>query len=123
MERRNRIGPPLFPPGESREKSPVSRLRRPIASLLAPDGPGRQSAAFASRGRGCGDRARRAGVGQAGHAALHQHPPLPDNVTLAALDNGLTVIVQENHAAPVATVRCYVKNTGSAFEGRYLGAG
>ena len=48
---------------------------------------------------------------------------LAENVTLAALDNGLTVIVQENHAAPVATVRCYVKNTGSAFEGRYLGAG
>ena len=48
---------------------------------------------------------------------------LPENVTLAKLDNGLTVIVQENHTAPVATVRCYVKNTGSAFEGRYLGAG
>ena len=49
--------------------------------------------------------------------------PLPDGVTLAGLDNGLTVIVQENHVAAVATVRCYVKNTGSAFEGRYLGAG
>lgn len=48
---------------------------------------------------------------------------LPDNVTMAALDNGLTVIVQENHVAPVATVRCYVQNTGSAYEGRYLGAG
>jgi zinc protease len=48
---------------------------------------------------------------------------LPENVTLASLDNGLTVIIQENHTAPVATVRCYVKNTGSAFEGRYLGAG
>lgn len=48
---------------------------------------------------------------------------LPDAVTLATLDNGLTVIVQENHVAPVATVRCYVKNTGSIFEGRYLGAG
>jgi len=48
---------------------------------------------------------------------------LAENVTIASLDNGLTVIVQENHTAPVATVRCYVKNTGSAFEGRYLGAG
>ena len=48
---------------------------------------------------------------------------LPDDVTLATLSNGLTVIVQENHVAPVATVRCYVNNTGSAFEGRYLGAG
>jgi len=48
---------------------------------------------------------------------------LPENVTLAKLANGLTVIVEENHTAPVATVRCYVENTGSAFEGRYLGAG
>ncbi len=48
---------------------------------------------------------------------------LPDQVTLATLSNGLTVIVQENHVAPVATVRCYVKNTGSAYEGKYLGAG
>jgi len=48
---------------------------------------------------------------------------LPGHITLATLSNGLTVIVQENHSAPVATVRCTVKNTGSAFEGRYLGAG
>lgn len=48
---------------------------------------------------------------------------LPDEVTLATLSNGLTVIVQENHVAPVATVRCFVKNTGSAYEGKYLGAG
>ena len=48
---------------------------------------------------------------------------LPGQVTLAKLSNGLTVIVQENHVAPVATVRCYVKNTGSAYEGKYLGAG
>ena len=31
----------------------------------------------------------------------------------------MTVLVQENHAAPVATVRCFVRNTGSAMEGRY----
>jgi len=48
---------------------------------------------------------------------------LPDDVTVASLSNGLTVIVQENHAAPVATVRCFVKNTGSAYEGKNLGAG
>ncbi len=48
---------------------------------------------------------------------------LPDAVTLATLRNGLTVIVQENHVAPVATVRCYVGNTGSAFEEKYLGVG
>ena len=48
---------------------------------------------------------------------------LPEQITLAELSNGLTVVVQENHTAPVATVRCFVRNTGSAFEGRHLGAG
>jgi zinc protease len=48
---------------------------------------------------------------------------LPDQVTLATLSNGLTVIVQENHVAPVARVVCFVKNTGSAFETKNLGAG
>ena len=42
---------------------------------------------------------------------------------MAVLNNGLTVLVEENHAAPVATVRCFVKNTGSAYEGKNLGAG
>ncbi|MCL4192523.1 MAG: hypothetical protein KJZ87_12395, partial [Thermoguttaceae bacterium] len=32
---------------------------------------------------------------------------LPDAVTVGTLSNGLTVIVQENHVAPVATVRCF----------------
>ena len=49
--------------------------------------------------------------------------PAARKVTLATLSNGLTVIVQENHVAPVATVRCFVKNTGSAYEGKHLGAG
>ena len=48
---------------------------------------------------------------------------LSDGITLATHHNGLTIIVQENHSAPVATVRCYVKNTGSVYEGKYLGAG
>lgn len=48
---------------------------------------------------------------------------LGKGLTQARLSNGLTVLVRENHAAPVATVRCYVRNTGSAYEGRYLGAG
>lgn len=38
------------------------------------------------------------------------------------LPNGLTVLVLENHAAPVVAVRMYVK-TGSIYEGQYLGAG
>lgn len=54
---------------------------------------------------------------------LQSTQKLREDVTLALLSNGLTVLVQENHVAPVATVRCYVKNTGSAYEGRDLGAG
>ena len=42
---------------------------------------------------------------------------LGGGVTVAKLNSGLTVIVRENHAAPVATVRSYVRNTGSAYEG------
>jgi len=37
-------------------------------------------------------------------------------------DNGLTAIVAENHANPVAAVRVYVR-AGSIYEGKYLGAG
>jgi zinc protease len=38
------------------------------------------------------------------------------------LPNGLTVLVQENRAAPVASVRFYVR-TGSIYEDPYLGTG
>jgi zinc protease len=48
---------------------------------------------------------------------------LGSGITQARLSNGMTVLVRENHAAPVATVRCFVHNTGSAFEGEHLGAG
>jgi zinc protease len=48
---------------------------------------------------------------------------LAKGVTVARITNGMSVLVQENHSAPVATVRCYVHNTGSAYEGKYLGAG
>lgn len=52
-----------------------------------------------------------------------QRRSLPEGVTLARLSNGLTIIVQENHAAPVATVRCFVANTGAVYEDEHLGAG
>lgn len=38
------------------------------------------------------------------------------------LDNGLTVVVEEDHSAPVATIQFFV-GTGSTFEDNYLGAG
>lgn len=53
----------------------------------------------------------------------HERLSLGQGVTLARMTNGLTVIVRENHAAPIATVRCYVDNTGSVYEGQWLGAG
>lgn len=37
-------------------------------------------------------------------------------------ENGLTVIVEENHSSPVVNLRCYVR-AGSILEGQYLGAG
>jgi zinc protease len=37
-------------------------------------------------------------------------------------ENGLTVILRENHSAPVVSLRLYVK-AGSILEGKYLGAG
>ena len=41
---------------------------------------------------------------------------------LVTLSNGLTVIVREDHSAPVASVQAWAK-TGSIHEGEWLGAG
>lgn len=47
----------------------------------------------------------------------------PENTARSwTLKNGLTVIVQEDHSAPVASVQAWVE-TGSIHEGRHLGAG
>ena len=48
---------------------------------------------------------------------------LQPGLTMAKLSNGLTILIQENHTAPNATVRCFVKNTGSMNETGHLGAG
>ena len=48
---------------------------------------------------------------------------LQQGLTMAKLSNGLTILIQENHTAPNATVRCFVKNTGSMNETGHLGAG
>lgn len=42
---------------------------------------------------------------------------------LRTLANGVTILVREVHAAPVVDLRVVVKNTGSLYEGRFLGAG
>ncbi len=49
-------------------------------------------------------------------------PPFPPGVTLTTLDNGLTVIVREDHSAPVVSAQAWCMS-GSIHEGRWLGAG
>lgn len=44
------------------------------------------------------------------------------DITRLELDNGLRVIIDEDHSVPLASVRVYV-NTGSINEGEYLGCG
>ncbi|MCU0723295.1 MAG: insulinase family protein [Planctomycetes bacterium] len=65
-----------------------------------------------------------------GSAVLHAEegskpmdPFPPSKSTLKTLPNGFTVVVKENHTAPVVAVRAYVKNTGRIREGRYTGSG
>ncbi|SVE34978.1 uncharacterized protein METZ01_LOCUS487832, partial [marine metagenome] len=41
---------------------------------------------------------------------------------LIVLDNGLTVIVREDHSAPVVSAQAWAR-TGSIHEGEWLGAG
>jgi len=49
-------------------------------------------------------------------------PALPPGVTLTTLENGLTIIIREDHSAPVASIQAWAM-TGSIHEGRWLGAG
>ena len=49
-------------------------------------------------------------------------PALPPGVKLTQLDNGLVIIVREDHSAPVVSVQAWAM-TGSIHEGKWLGAG
>jgi zinc protease len=49
-------------------------------------------------------------------------PAIPPGVTLTTLDNGLTIIVREDHCAPVVSAQAWCA-TGSIHEGKWLGAG
>ncbi|RME94823.1 MAG: insulinase family protein [Verrucomicrobia bacterium] len=49
-------------------------------------------------------------------------PPVPEGVELVTLDNGLTIIVREDHSAPVVAAQVWCR-AGSIDEGRWLGAG
>jgi zinc protease len=47
---------------------------------------------------------------------------LPAGVQVTTLDNGLTLIIREDHSAPVVSVQAWCM-TGSIHEGKWLGAG
>ncbi len=49
-------------------------------------------------------------------------PSLPGGVTLTTLENGLNIIVREDHSAPVVSAQAWCMS-GSIHEGRWLGAG
>jgi zinc protease len=49
-------------------------------------------------------------------------PALPSGVTLTTLENGLVIIVREDHSAPVVSAQAWAM-AGSIHEGKWLGAG
>ena len=49
-------------------------------------------------------------------------PSVPPGVKLTTLDNGLAIIVREDHSAPVVSAQAWAM-AGSIHEGRWLGAG
>ena len=49
-------------------------------------------------------------------------PSLPPGVTLTTLENGLIIIVREDHSAPVVSAQAWCM-AGSIHEGKWLGAG
>ena len=49
-------------------------------------------------------------------------PAFPPGVTVTTLDNGLTMVVREDHSAPVVSVQAWCM-AGSVHEGKWLGAG
>lgn len=55
-------------------------------------------------------------------AATRELPAIPPDVHLASLDNGLVIIVREDHSAPVVSAQAWCMS-GSIHEGRWLGAG
>src|SRR5438093_11047546 len=49
-------------------------------------------------------------------------PAIPPGVKMTTLENGLTIIVREDHSAPVVSAQAWCM-AGSVHEGRWLGAG
>jgi zinc protease len=55
-------------------------------------------------------------------APPRQIPGIPPDVRLVTLENGLVLIIREDHSAPVVSAQAWC-NTGSICEGKWLGAG
>ena len=53
---------------------------------------------------------------------MNDIPALPPGVKITTLENGLTLIVREDHSAPVVSAQAWAM-AGSIHEGRWLGAG
>ncbi len=58
----------------------------------------------------------------AGNPAAGELPAIPPGVQVTTLENGLTIIVREDHSAPVVSAQAW-SMTGSVHEGRWLGSG
>src|ERR1019366_6626321 len=56
------------------------------------------------------------------HSSANDIAALPPGVKLTTLDNGLVIIVREDHSAPVVSAQAWAM-AGSIHEGRWLGAG
>ena len=56
------------------------------------------------------------------HSNANDIAALPPGVKLTTLDNGLAIIVREDHSAPVVSAQAWCM-AGSIHEGRWLGAG
>lgn len=56
------------------------------------------------------------------HPSANDIAALPPGVKLTTLDNGLVIIVREDHSAPVVSAQAWAM-AGSIHEGRWLGAG
>src|SRR5437899_9254790 len=55
-------------------------------------------------------------------ATNREIPAIPPGVKLTTLENGLTIIVREDHSAPVVSAQAWCM-AGSVHEGKWLGAG
>src|ERR1700743_2794162 len=57
-----------------------------------------------------------------GNGSMSEIPAMPPGVKTTQLENGLSIIVREDHSAPVVSAQAWCM-TGSINEGKWMGAG